>query len=396
MVKITEELIRKRAEHNEGILSNLKEVTLHQFDIEKIENLAQLCRHLEILFLQCNLISKIENLSKLKELQYLNLAINNIQRIENLEGCESLNKLDLTCNFISDLLSVESLKGNFNLKELYLVGNPCAQFKDYRKFVVGTLTQLEVLDGTEISRTERLEALQELPDIIKRIEREIKGLGDKNSDSFTPDERLKVYKELQEKRDQKSEPDKKSQESQNSETSNNGSTTANNNKVTETDKIRGMNQGKWEFALTESENGDALLLDLAVGKFLDTSLISLDVQPLYVKIVIKNSVFQLPLPEEVCPDKGNAKRSQMTGNLLVSMPKAKQSVLKKAPTVTQNKQQTGQMENSKVVSIKDIVKKKPPEWSPQLLTPYATTQHNETKKPESTESIDDSEVPPLE
>ena len=29
MVKITEELIRKRAEHNEGCISNLEEVTLH-------------------------------------------------------------------------------------------------------------------------------------------------------------------------------------------------------------------------------------------------------------------------------------------------------------------------------------------------------------------------------
>ena len=31
MVRITEELLRKRAEHNEGELWTLKEVTLHQF-----------------------------------------------------------------------------------------------------------------------------------------------------------------------------------------------------------------------------------------------------------------------------------------------------------------------------------------------------------------------------
>jgi len=42
----------------------------------------------------------MENLSKLKELEYLNLALNNISKIENIEGCESLKKLDLTCNFI--------------------------------------------------------------------------------------------------------------------------------------------------------------------------------------------------------------------------------------------------------------------------------------------------------
>jgi protein TilB len=32
----------------------------------------------------------MENLSKLKELEYLNLALNNIAKIEGIEGCESL------------------------------------------------------------------------------------------------------------------------------------------------------------------------------------------------------------------------------------------------------------------------------------------------------------------
>lgn len=90
MGRITEELLRKRSEHNEGILSTMEEVSLHQFEIEKIENLAVYCRHLKILFLQNNIIEKIENLEKLKELEYLNLAVNNISVIENLEYNESL------------------------------------------------------------------------------------------------------------------------------------------------------------------------------------------------------------------------------------------------------------------------------------------------------------------
>jgi protein TilB len=60
----------------------------------------------------------VENLNKLKELQYLNLALNNVQKIENLRGCESLKKLDLTVNFVSNLLDVESLKENEMLREL--------------------------------------------------------------------------------------------------------------------------------------------------------------------------------------------------------------------------------------------------------------------------------------
>lgn len=90
MGRITEELLRKRSEHNDGILSTLEEISLHQFDLEKIENLDKYCRHLKILFLQNNLIEKIENLEKLKELEYANFAVNNISMIENLEQCESL------------------------------------------------------------------------------------------------------------------------------------------------------------------------------------------------------------------------------------------------------------------------------------------------------------------
>ena len=42
----------------------------------------------------------MENLTKLKELEYLNLALNSIKKIEGIEHCESLVKLDLTVNFI--------------------------------------------------------------------------------------------------------------------------------------------------------------------------------------------------------------------------------------------------------------------------------------------------------
>jgi protein TilB len=45
---------------------------------------------LRILFLQNNIIEKIENLEKLKELDYLNIAVNNISVIEGLDQSESL------------------------------------------------------------------------------------------------------------------------------------------------------------------------------------------------------------------------------------------------------------------------------------------------------------------
>lgn len=120
------------------------------------------CRHLQILYLQNNLIGRIENVSRLKELQYLNLALNNIEKIENLEGCEFLEKLDFTVNFIGDLLSVESLRCNVHLQELFLTGNPCTDYTGYRDFVVATLPALQRLDGTDITKSERIAASQQI------------------------------------------------------------------------------------------------------------------------------------------------------------------------------------------------------------------------------------------
>jgi len=109
--RITIELIRKRSEHNDGEVTTLEELSLHQQDIIKIEMIDNHCRHLKILYLQNNLIGKIENLKRLKALNYLNLALNNILALEGLEGCEMLEKLDLTVNFIGDLRNVKGLAG---------------------------------------------------------------------------------------------------------------------------------------------------------------------------------------------------------------------------------------------------------------------------------------------
>lgn len=149
---VTEDLIRKKAEHNEKIIGTLEELSLHQEDVEKIEHLHNWCREIQILYLQANLIGKIENLNKLKKLQYLNLAINNIEKIENLSRCESLEKLDLTLNFIGDLESISSLANNINLKHLYLTGNPCCDYPNYRNFVIGKLPQIKTLDSCEITK----------------------------------------------------------------------------------------------------------------------------------------------------------------------------------------------------------------------------------------------------
>ena len=122
MVVINELELKKRAEHNEGRLFDLEEVSLHQLNINKIENIDKFCRQLKIIYLQDNAISKLENLKRLKCLEYLNVSMNVIEIIEGLEGCENLKKLDLTLNFVGQISSVLSLRQNMYLEELYLVG----------------------------------------------------------------------------------------------------------------------------------------------------------------------------------------------------------------------------------------------------------------------------------
>ena len=85
MTRLTAELVRKKAEHHDGIIGDLEEVSLHQLELEKLEVVGELCRKLRILYLQNNIIPRIENIHYLKDLRYLNMALNNVQRIEGLQ-----------------------------------------------------------------------------------------------------------------------------------------------------------------------------------------------------------------------------------------------------------------------------------------------------------------------
>lgn len=58
-------------------------------------------------------------------------------------------------------------------------------------------------------------------------------------------------------------------------------------------------QNRWEFKLDEADCGTKVVLDVAVSKFLDTSLMDIDVQPLLIRVLIKGKLLQLHLPAEV-------------------------------------------------------------------------------------------------
>jgi len=102
---ITLDLLRKRSEHNEGLVSSLEELALHQEELQSIGPiLGRTCgKTLKILLLQNNVINRMvpSELKLFRSLEYLNLALNNITRIAGLRNMEWVRKLDLTLNFIN-------------------------------------------------------------------------------------------------------------------------------------------------------------------------------------------------------------------------------------------------------------------------------------------------------
>ncbi|XP_075248201.1 dynein axonemal assembly factor 11-like [Convolutriloba macropyga] len=340
MVFITEDLIRKRAEHNEMLLSTLEEVSLHQQEIEKIEHIDKWCRELKILYLQSNLIPKIENLSHLKKLEYVNLALNNIEEIEGLEKCECLKKLDLTVNFIGKISSVKTLTNNVFLEEMYLTGNPCAQFEGYRDYVIASLPQLKFLDGTAIEKSERITAQQnyrfieasiseqERAYLEKRaIEREeglreieenatIEEITDEEfwnkPSKHTPEARYEIQKKIEKQNDEKN--NKRGNRLDELEKKEPRRT------FDDRGKPLNINEAKIDFHFEEDEEEQCYKLDIPVYKHMDTSLLDCDVQPSYVRVTLKGKIFQLTLWKEVNCDASTAKRSQISGNLLITMP----------------------------------------------------------------------------
>lgn len=341
MVKITEDLVRKKSEHNECLISTLEELSLHQEDIEKIEHIQNWCRDLKILLLQSNLISKIENLYKLKKLEYLNLAVNNIEKIENLEQLESLNKLDLTLNFIGDLTSVESLKDNYNLRDLYLTGNACADFPNYRDYVIVVLPQIQRLDGEEIKISDRLKARKcfdknregiiqaQLVYFIERDEQKIRyrqqkfELEARMASIENEEERIKMFWDTKsencpEIRRDICEQQKKARELK---------TPKDTKKVAKRKTMLfapcgrpyNINQAKLDFLFREEEK--EFILELKVYKFLDTAYLEVDIQPNYFRVTVKGKIFQCALSQEVITSQAVVQRSQITGELLIKAPK---------------------------------------------------------------------------
>ncbi|KAL5108189.1 Protein tilB [Taenia crassiceps] len=241
----------------------------------------------------------IKNINRLKELEYLNLALNNIEVIENLEETRTHGEL---------------YRG---LDQRGKSRNPCTDYTGYREYVVATLPQLKALEKVQAQRRkERFsQKLEENNGDIRKVAEEFW----QEKGPYTPESRCETYEFLRLQKEQES---KKSASFER---------TKPKRKIffAEDGRPYNINEAKIEFKFYEEilEDGQYFALDIAAYKNMDTSLIDCDVQTNYVRVTLRNKVFQMALPEEVHPDKSSVQRSRVTGRLLVRMPKVKGSSL---------------------------------------------------------------------
>ena len=309
-MRITDQLLVSRAEHNEGHLPTLEEISLHQQKLEKIEYINRVCADLKILQLQDNCIERMENLGRLRKLEYLNLAMNSIEKIENTEPLEKLEKMDLTLNFIGELSSIRVLGlNNQNLKSLFLMGNPCTQFDHYRDYVIALLPQLEFLDGTPIGKSERISAHQRLQQItplilaqedkyliqrekekqqnMMEVQEKSKEYDDPNLD--LDEQRRKFYqsqskhnpeyrKESQRFRQYLEEQDSNDQSSSSEPLMKKRPRRLFDNQG----KALNINEANVDFHYNDSDEHN-IVIQIMTYKFMDSSFIDLDVQPTYLR-----------------------------------------------------------------------------------------------------------------
>jgi protein TilB len=85
-------------------------------------------------------------------------------------------------------------------------------------------------------------------------------------------------------------------------------------------EIRQCNEAKYDFKLDDWSDPACIVLEVQVPKYLDTSLLDVDVNPKYIRCVIKEKLFQLVLPSEVDCSRSRVIRARTTGILRVEMP----------------------------------------------------------------------------
>ncbi len=103
---------------------------------------------MRVISIQCNRITKIQNLDKNVGLKELYLSENGIEKIEGLDRLVNLEILDVSYNQLSQIEGVETLA---NLEEFWFSANKLNDFQQLSKLKVATNLNIVYFQGNPIS-----------------------------------------------------------------------------------------------------------------------------------------------------------------------------------------------------------------------------------------------------
>lgn len=210
------------------------------------------------------------------------------------------------------------------LKDLYITGNPCEKWEGCKEYIIANLLNLNFYNGTEVLKSERIKALQNLErletELVKAAKENIivkENDPDKdNPNRYTKEYRRTIYKELEDERIKKEEEKKKSNKSWYDEEPKDPPSV-----YKENGDIRVCNQGRYDFFIDQDIYKTGITtFELKLPKYMHTSNIVVDVNPHYIRIEAKGKVTQLKLDHEILAEKATIQRSTTTGHLLITAP----------------------------------------------------------------------------
>ena len=149
-----DEKVSDKAELKARQLLKLTHIHLDREQIGEIDNLSEYLGDVTNLYLQGNLINKIENLEFLHKLKFLILSNNQIRRIENLLALKQLKLLDLSYNLI-DEFDVKQLPKSLvflDLRENECLTGPNQTWSklNYTNLIRNYLVDLKQLNGEDL------------------------------------------------------------------------------------------------------------------------------------------------------------------------------------------------------------------------------------------------------
>ena len=128
---------------------------------------------------------------------------------------------------------------------------------------------------------------------------------------YNIDTRKRIYQEEQKNLEEKEKKDKPKD------------TKKLSSKYMKNGELRQCNEGKWEFRLFEYEDPQFTTFHINLPKFMDTSLIDVEIFPHHISIRVKDKLTQIKMWEEVFISPETLQRSKTTGELFIKLKKVK-------------------------------------------------------------------------